>query len=156
MSWADKRTPAMKWTPLVFTVSLWMGVTCYELVRDYSGQDFFQGWDFYGSWDNLTLGMSLEYILRMISLNSLQVMFGGWMKPMPRTKDSHMSMRPTMLLSKSITPAMSHTTRNATQWVNCSLEREGCLNLERRSVSPRRTPMRLGVSGWSMWWVREF
>lgn len=99
----------------MFTVSLWMGVTCYELVRDYSGQDFFQGWDFYGSWDNLTLGMSLEYILRMVSLNSLQVMFGGWMKPMPRAKDSHMSMRPTMLLSKSITPVMSHTTRNATQ-----------------------------------------
>ncbi|OSD08169.1 glycoside hydrolase family 16 protein [Trametes coccinea BRFM310] len=27
----------------------------YDLVRDYSGQNFFDGWDFYGSWDNLTL-----------------------------------------------------------------------------------------------------
>jgi hypothetical protein len=29
----------------------------YDLVRDYSGQTFFEGWDFYGSWDNLTLGV---------------------------------------------------------------------------------------------------
>lgn len=28
----------------------------FDLVRDYSGTNFFQGWDFYGSWDNLTLG----------------------------------------------------------------------------------------------------
>ena len=27
----------------------------YELLRDYSGQNFFNGWDYYGSWDNLTL-----------------------------------------------------------------------------------------------------
>ncbi|KAI0635303.1 concanavalin A-like lectin/glucanase domain-containing protein [Trametes polyzona] len=27
----------------------------YDLVRDYSGQHFFDGWDFYGYWDNLTL-----------------------------------------------------------------------------------------------------
>ncbi|KAI0372082.1 hypothetical protein BV20DRAFT_1120294 [Pilatotrama ljubarskyi] len=27
----------------------------YDLVRDYSGPNFFDGWDFYGSWDNLTL-----------------------------------------------------------------------------------------------------
>ncbi|EIW55456.1 uncharacterized protein TRAVEDRAFT_59797 [Trametes versicolor FP-101664 SS1] len=27
----------------------------YDLVRDYSGQHFFDGWDFYGFWDNLTL-----------------------------------------------------------------------------------------------------
>ncbi|TBU23644.1 concanavalin A-like lectin/glucanase domain-containing protein [Dichomitus squalens] len=27
----------------------------YDLLRDYSGQHFFDGWDFYGSWDNLTL-----------------------------------------------------------------------------------------------------
>ena len=35
----------------------WPGTVAYVLVRDYSGQDFFQGWDFFGSWDNLTLGM---------------------------------------------------------------------------------------------------
>ncbi|THH29250.1 hypothetical protein EUX98_g4946 [Antrodiella citrinella] len=28
----------------------------FDLVRDYSGQNFFNGWNFYGSWDNLTLG----------------------------------------------------------------------------------------------------
>ncbi|KAI0827077.1 concanavalin A-like lectin/glucanase domain-containing protein [Trametes gibbosa] len=27
----------------------------YDLVRDYSGKNFFDGWDFYGFWDNLTL-----------------------------------------------------------------------------------------------------
>ncbi|KAI0089537.1 concanavalin A-like lectin/glucanase domain-containing protein [Irpex rosettiformis] len=28
----------------------------FDIVKDYSGTNFFQGWDFYGSWDNLTLG----------------------------------------------------------------------------------------------------
>lgn len=28
----------------------------FNLVKDYSGQTFFQGWDFYGYWDNLTNG----------------------------------------------------------------------------------------------------
>ncbi|KAL0958359.1 hypothetical protein HGRIS_000501 [Hohenbuehelia grisea] len=28
----------------------------YDLVRDYSGNSFFDGWDFYGHYDNLTLG----------------------------------------------------------------------------------------------------
>ncbi|KZP14965.1 glycoside hydrolase family 16 protein [Athelia psychrophila] len=32
------------------------GVAGYDLVRDYSGANFFEGWDWYGSWDNLTLG----------------------------------------------------------------------------------------------------
>jgi len=41
-------------TIVVLQPSLW--IAAYKLVRDYSGQDFFQGWDFYGSWDNLTLG----------------------------------------------------------------------------------------------------
>ena len=30
----------------------------YDLVREYSGSNFFEGWDFYGSWDNLTLSKS--------------------------------------------------------------------------------------------------
>jgi hypothetical protein len=38
-------------------LQLWPGVTSYELVRDYSGQAFFQRWDWYGYWDNLTLGV---------------------------------------------------------------------------------------------------
>jgi hypothetical protein len=42
---------------LIAVLLFWPGVTAYNLVRDYSGQNFFQGWDFYGSWDNLTLGM---------------------------------------------------------------------------------------------------
>lgn len=28
----------------------------FDLVRDHSGEHFFDGWDFYGYWDNLTLG----------------------------------------------------------------------------------------------------
>lgn len=28
----------------------------FDVLRDYSGQNFFNGWDFYGYWDNLTLG----------------------------------------------------------------------------------------------------
>ncbi|EGO03548.1 glycoside hydrolase family 16 protein [Serpula lacrymans var. lacrymans S7.3] len=31
-------------------------VAGYQVVRDYSGQNFFTGWDFYGNYDNLTLG----------------------------------------------------------------------------------------------------
>ena len=29
----------------------------YNLVKEYSGQNFFNGWDFYGNYDNLTSGM---------------------------------------------------------------------------------------------------
>ncbi|KAH9924368.1 concanavalin A-like lectin/glucanase domain-containing protein [Amylocystis lapponica] len=36
----------------------WVGTAVgYDLLREYSGQTFFDGWDFYGSWDNLTLGL---------------------------------------------------------------------------------------------------
>lgn len=50
----------------LFTLFLlhWISITFgYDMVRDYSGNTFFQGWDFYGSWDNLTLGryVSSEY-----------------------------------------------------------------------------------------------
>lgn len=31
-------------------------VTSYDMVREYSGLDFFERWEFYGSYDNLTLG----------------------------------------------------------------------------------------------------
>ncbi|EIN05171.1 hypothetical protein PUNSTDRAFT_75123 [Punctularia strigosozonata HHB-11173 SS5] len=31
-------------------------VRAYDLVKEYSGTDFFSEWDFYGSWDNLTNG----------------------------------------------------------------------------------------------------
>ena len=34
-------------------------VESYSLVREYSGQSFFDRWDFYGGYDNLTQG---EYI----------------------------------------------------------------------------------------------
>lgn len=38
---------------------LFLGQTrAFDVLRDYSGQTFFDGWDFYGYWDNLTLGMS--------------------------------------------------------------------------------------------------
>lgn len=30
--------------------------SCFDIVKDYSGLNFFDGWDFFGSWDNLTLG----------------------------------------------------------------------------------------------------
>ncbi|KAH9852517.1 concanavalin A-like lectin/glucanase domain-containing protein [Lenzites betulinus] len=42
---------------LVFATSLAMVGSSmgYDLVRDYSGKNFFDGWDFYGFWDNLTL-----------------------------------------------------------------------------------------------------
>ena len=31
----------------------------YNLIRDYSGTNFFTGWEFYGNYDNLTNGTSL-------------------------------------------------------------------------------------------------
>lgn len=34
----------------------------YDMVRDYSGLDFFSRWDFYGSYDNLTLGESVQLL----------------------------------------------------------------------------------------------
>ncbi|KAG9218256.1 hypothetical protein CCMSSC00406_0005937 [Pleurotus cornucopiae] len=40
----------------VATITGPTSVVSYDLVRDYSGQTFFDGWDFFGSWDNLTLG----------------------------------------------------------------------------------------------------
>ncbi|KAF4563910.1 hypothetical protein EYR36_003155 [Pleurotus pulmonarius] len=40
----------------VATIAGPTSVVSYDLVRDYSGQTFFDGWDFFGSWDNLTLG----------------------------------------------------------------------------------------------------
>ena len=40
----------------VCLLSLVLGASCYDVVREYSGQSFFDRWDFYGSWDNLTLG----------------------------------------------------------------------------------------------------
>jgi hypothetical protein len=30
----------------------------FDVVREYSGLNFFDRWDFFGSWDNLTLGES--------------------------------------------------------------------------------------------------
>lgn len=33
--------------------------SCYDIVKDYSGDAFFEAWDFYGSWDNLTLGKQI-------------------------------------------------------------------------------------------------
>ena len=41
---------------LLLFASLATQTTAFDLVRDHSGQTFFDGWDFYGSWDNLTLG----------------------------------------------------------------------------------------------------
>ncbi|KAI0674444.1 concanavalin A-like lectin/glucanase domain-containing protein [Trametes maxima] len=42
---------------LVLASSLAMASSAvgFDLVRDYSGKNFFDGWDFYGFWDNLTL-----------------------------------------------------------------------------------------------------
>ena len=34
----------------------------YNLLRDYSGTNFFVGWDFYGNYDNLTNGASVAVI----------------------------------------------------------------------------------------------
>jgi len=41
---------------LVLILPLLPTAVCYDMVREYSGQTFFDRWDFYGSWDNLTLG----------------------------------------------------------------------------------------------------
>ena len=41
---------------LVSVLPLLPTAACYDMVREYSGQSFFDRWDFYGSWDNLTLG----------------------------------------------------------------------------------------------------
>lgn len=58
-----------------------MGSTAaFDILRDYSGQHFFEGWDFYGYWDNLTLGAwAYAYVLCSVADLALdfQVMFGG-------------------------------------------------------------------------------
>ncbi|TFY63493.1 hypothetical protein EVG20_g6292 [Dentipellis fragilis] len=41
---------------LVLLLPLLSVASAYDLVREYSGQTFFDRWDFYGNWDNLTLG----------------------------------------------------------------------------------------------------
>lgn len=41
---------------LVSVLPMLPTAACYDMVREYSGQSFFDRWDFYGSWDNLTLG----------------------------------------------------------------------------------------------------
>ncbi|KAA1473066.1 hypothetical protein DENSPDRAFT_839490 [Dentipellis sp. KUC8613] len=41
---------------LVLLLPLLPVTSSYDIVRDYSGQTFFDRWDFYGNWDNLTLG----------------------------------------------------------------------------------------------------
>ena len=47
------------WRAFLFSVlPLLPTAACYDMVREYSGQSFFDRWDFYGSWDNLTLGAS--------------------------------------------------------------------------------------------------
>ena len=51
------RTMVVSWRAVfVCLLSLVLGASCYDVVREYSGQSFFDRWDFYGSWDNLTLG----------------------------------------------------------------------------------------------------
>lgn len=47
-------------SPLLVQVSersSWISLTAYNLVKEYSGQNFFNGWDFYGNYDNLTSGV---------------------------------------------------------------------------------------------------
>ncbi|KAI0039863.1 glycoside hydrolase family 16 protein [Auriscalpium vulgare] len=41
---------------LLAALYLLPAVTSYDVVREYSGNSFFDRWDFYGSYDNLTLG----------------------------------------------------------------------------------------------------
>ena len=57
---------------LVFASSLAMVTSSlgYDLVRDYSGQNFFDGWDFYGYWDNLTLSAFPYFLRKIFSLTS--------------------------------------------------------------------------------------
>ncbi|KDQ60271.1 glycoside hydrolase family 16 protein [Jaapia argillacea MUCL 33604] len=38
----------------------------YQLIRDYSGQTFFNGWDFFGSYDNLTWG-NVTYVTEQVA-----------------------------------------------------------------------------------------
>jgi len=45
--------------PLLSLLSLlFLTVSCYDIVDDFSGLSFFDNWDFYGNYDNLTLGVS--------------------------------------------------------------------------------------------------
>lgn len=49
--------PGVLWIcTLLLSTPLIRPANGYDIIRDYSGQTFFDGWDFYGSWDNLTLG----------------------------------------------------------------------------------------------------
>jgi len=48
------------------SLQFWPETTAYDLVRDYSGQNFFEGWDFYGYWDNLTLGMRMMITIFLV------------------------------------------------------------------------------------------
>lgn len=57
-----------------------LSVSCFDLVKDYSGSSFFDEWDFYGSWDNLTLGSLYSFFLfpsLIISSNMACIMPSG-------------------------------------------------------------------------------
>ena len=41
----------------------------YNIIKDYSGDTFFDDWDFYGSWDNLTLGAFFIFLYFYSTLN---------------------------------------------------------------------------------------
>jgi hypothetical protein len=46
-------------------------VSSYDMVRDYSGRNFFNGWDFYGDYDNLTLGEIINYPSQTINVYAM-------------------------------------------------------------------------------------
>jgi len=52
-----------RWLALQIFTSYISFVKGYSLVREYSGQNFFDRWDFYGGYDNTTQG---EYSIHLM------------------------------------------------------------------------------------------
>jgi hypothetical protein len=43
----------------------------YNLVKDYSGQTFFDSWSYYGNYDNLTNGVSAAHLFLLAPVSPL-------------------------------------------------------------------------------------
>jgi hypothetical protein len=72
----------------VFASYIVYSVNGYTLVREYSGQNFFDLWDFYGAYDNTTQGEDrIRYSLYPATVeNIMQVMSYGSTSPMQQVR----------------------------------------------------------------------
>jgi hypothetical protein len=79
------------WLGLQIFASYVSSVRGYSLVREYSGQTFFDRWDFYGGYDNLTQGeYSIHHSFCGVTVrNIVQAMLFGSTSPTQPVRGWH-------------------------------------------------------------------